>query len=69
MIHKLRFNERLNPADLDTLEKMLVEAGTADELGKARSGSGLGLSVRSMGEARSRSGKTCLRWVSRRQDP
>ena len=30
---------------LDTLEKMLVEAGTADELGKARSGSGLGLFV------------------------
>jgi type I restriction enzyme R subunit len=50
VIHKLRFNERLTPLDLDSLEKMLVQAGagTADELGKMRSGNGLGLFVRSM---------------------
>ncbi len=50
VIHKLRFNERLTTSDLDALEKMLVQAGasTADELGKVRSGNGLGLFVRSM---------------------
>lgn len=50
MIHKLRFNERLSTNDLNALEKMLIEAGagTEEELGKVRSGSGLGLFVRSM---------------------
>jgi type I restriction enzyme, R subunit len=49
-IHKLRFNERLTRQDLDALEKMLIGAGagTADELKKVRSGTGLGLFVRSM---------------------
>jgi type I site-specific restriction endonuclease len=37
-------------SDLDTLERMLVQAGagTADEIVKVRSGNGLGLFVRSM---------------------
>jgi type I restriction enzyme, R subunit len=50
VIHKLRWNEPLTRADLDTLEKILVEAGagTPDELSKVRSGSGLGLFVREM---------------------
>jgi len=50
VIHKLRFNERLSKDDLDSLEKMLLDAGagTADDLSKVRSGSGLGLFVRSM---------------------
>ncbi len=50
VIHKLRFIERLYKQDLDTLERMLVEAGAAtpEELNKVRSGSGLGLFVRSM---------------------
>jgi len=50
VIHKLRWNERLSKADLDALEKMLVEAGagTPDDLSRVRSGSGLGLFVRSM---------------------
>ena len=49
-IHKLRFNERLTRQDLDALEKMLIGAGagTRDELKKVRSGTGLGLFVRSM---------------------
>jgi type I restriction enzyme, R subunit len=49
-IHKLRFNERLTKHDLDSLEKMLIDAGagTQDELKKVRSNSGLGLFVRSM---------------------
>jgi type I restriction enzyme R subunit len=49
-IHRLRFNERLTKKDLEALEKMLVEAGagTAEYLGKVRSGSGLGLLVRSL---------------------
>jgi type I restriction enzyme R subunit len=49
-IHKLRFNERLTKHDLDSLEKMLLDAGagTRDELKKVRSGSGLGLFVRSL---------------------
>lgn len=49
-IHKLRFNERLTKRDLEALEKMLVEAGagTAKYLSKVRSGSGLGLLVRSL---------------------
>jgi type I restriction enzyme, R subunit len=50
VIHKLRFNERLSTNDLDALEKMLIEAGagTAEELVKVRSGTGLGLFVLSM---------------------
>jgi type I restriction enzyme, R subunit len=50
VIHKLRFNEHLTTSDLDTLERMLVQAGagTADEIVKVRSGNGLGLFVRSM---------------------
>jgi type I restriction enzyme R subunit len=50
VIHKLRWNEPLSKADLDALEKILVEAGagTPDELSKVRSGSGLGLFVREM---------------------
>jgi type I restriction enzyme, R subunit len=50
VIHKLRWNEPLTRADLDSLEKILVEAGagTQDELTKLRSGSGLGLFVREM---------------------
>jgi type I restriction enzyme R subunit len=50
VIHKLRWNEPLCKGDLDALEKMLVEAGagTPDDLSKVRSGSGLGLFVRSM---------------------
>ena len=49
-IHKLRFNERLTKHDLDSLEKMLIDAGagTREDLKKVRSGSGLGLFVRSM---------------------
>jgi type I restriction enzyme R subunit len=40
----------LSGADLDALEKLLVEAGTGtpDDLSKVRSGSGLGLFVREM---------------------
>jgi type I restriction enzyme, R subunit len=50
VIHKLRWNEPLTRADLDALEKILVEAGagTPDDLSKVRSGSGLGLFVREM---------------------
>ena len=50
VIHKLRWNEPLSKADLDALEKILVEAGagTPDDLSKVRSGSGLGLFVREM---------------------
>jgi type I restriction enzyme R subunit len=50
VIHKLRWNESLSGADLDSLEKILVEAGagTPDDLSKVRSGSGLGLFVREM---------------------
>ena len=50
VIHKLRWNEPLTRADLDALEKILVEAGagTQDDLSKVRSGSGLGLFVREM---------------------
>jgi type I restriction enzyme R subunit len=50
VIHKLRWNEALTRADLDALEKILVDAGagTPDDLSKVRSGSGLGLFVREM---------------------
>jgi type I restriction enzyme R subunit len=50
VIHKLRWNEPLSRADLDALEKILVEAGagTPDDLSKVRSGNGLGLFVREM---------------------
>jgi type I restriction enzyme, R subunit len=50
VIQKLRFNERLTKDDLDALEQMLIKAGagTPDDLSKVRSGSGLGLFVRSM---------------------
>lgn len=50
VIHKLRWNEPLTRADLDALEKILVEAGagTPDDLSKVRSGSGLGLFMREM---------------------
>jgi type I restriction enzyme R subunit len=50
VIHKLRWNEPLGTSDLGALEKMLVKAGaaTAEDLGKVRSGSGLGLFVRSI---------------------
>jgi type I restriction enzyme, R subunit len=50
VIHKLRWNEPLRKEDLDALEQMLVEAGTGtkDDISKVRSGSGLGLFVRSM---------------------
>lgn len=49
-IHKLRFNESLTQQDVDTLEKILIAAGagTQAELKKVRSGTGLGLFVRSM---------------------
>jgi type I restriction enzyme, R subunit len=50
VIHKLRWNEPLTRADLDALEKILLEAGagTPDDLSKVRSESGLGLLVREM---------------------
>jgi type I restriction enzyme R subunit len=50
VIHKLRWNEPLRKADLDALEKILVEAGagTPNDLSRVRSGSGLGLFVREM---------------------
>jgi type I restriction enzyme R subunit len=50
VIHKLRWNEPLSKADLDALEKILIEAGagTPDDLSKVRSGSGLGLFLREM---------------------
>ena len=50
VIHKLRWNEPLTKQDLDTLEKMLVEAGTATpgEVSKIRSDGELGLFVRSI---------------------
>jgi type I restriction enzyme R subunit len=50
VIQKLRFNQPLNKADVDTLAKMLVEAGagSVDEMASVRSGDGLGLFVRSM---------------------
>jgi type I restriction enzyme R subunit len=48
VIHKLRFNERLTQDDLDALEKMLIQAGagSVEQIGGVRSGSGLGLFVR-----------------------
>jgi type I restriction enzyme, R subunit len=51
VIHKLRFNEPLTPADLNTLETMLVEAGTGSPGDVARAkveNLGLGLFVRSL---------------------
>ena len=50
VIHKLRFNERLSHDDLEALEKMLIESGAArlEDLSKMRSGSGLGIFVRSL---------------------
>jgi len=50
VVHKLRFNERLNKDDLEVLEKMLVEAGagTPEYLSAVRLGNGLGLFVRSL---------------------
>ncbi len=50
VIHKLRWNEALTVADLDSLEKMLIAAGagTTDELRAMRQGDRLGLFVRSM---------------------
>jgi type I restriction enzyme R subunit len=50
VIRKLRWNEPLTAADLDALEKMLIEAGaaTAADVSKIRTGSGLGLFVRSL---------------------
>ena len=50
VIHKLRWNEALSSADLDVLEKILVEAGagTLEDMSKVRAGSGLGLFVREM---------------------
>jgi type I restriction enzyme, R subunit len=50
VIHKLRWNEPLGEQDLDALEQMLVAAGagTKDDISKVRSGSRLGLFVRSM---------------------
>jgi type I restriction enzyme, R subunit len=50
VIHKLRFNERLSKDDLDTLEDMMVAAGagTRDDLGKVKSGGGLGPWIRSL---------------------
>ena len=50
MIHKLRWNEPLCKEDLDTLEKMLVEAGvgTKEDLSKTREGGELGLFVQQM---------------------
>jgi type I restriction enzyme, R subunit len=48
VIHKLRWNERLNHDDLLALEKLLAKAGigTEADLAKVRSGGGLGLFVR-----------------------
>jgi type I restriction enzyme, R subunit len=50
VVHRLRFNECLSKDDLDILEKMLIEAGagTPEDLSKVRSGTGLGLFVRSL---------------------
>jgi type I restriction enzyme R subunit len=50
VIHKLRWNERLNKEDLDRLEEILVEAGagTPKDLSKIRSDGELGLFVRSI---------------------
>jgi hypothetical protein len=51
VIHKLRWNEPLTPADLAKLETMLVEAGTGsnDDVDRAKKESlGLGLFVRSL---------------------
>ena len=49
-IHKLRWNEPLTKDDLDSLEKILLEAsaGTVDSLSKKRSQGELGLFVRQM---------------------
>jgi len=50
VIHKLRWNEPLKKQDLDTLEELLIKAGagTREDISKVRSGSGLGLFVRSI---------------------
>lgn len=50
MIHKLRWNERLNKEDLDTLEQMLIEAGaeTKEDVRKVRADGKMALFVRSM---------------------
>lgn len=50
VIHKLRWNEPLGKADIESLEKILIEAGagTPEALSKVRSGGGLGLFVREM---------------------
>ncbi len=51
VIHKLRWNEPLTPADLEKLETMLVEAGTGsnEDFDRAKKESlGLGLFVRSL---------------------
>ena len=50
VIHKLRWNERLNKDDLDALEKMLIAAGagTTTDFLKVNADGGLGLFVRSM---------------------
>jgi type I restriction enzyme, R subunit len=50
-IHKLRFNERLTPADVKELERMLLEAGTAtaEDIDRAKKeGLTLGLFLRSL---------------------
>jgi hypothetical protein len=49
VIRKVRWNEPLTPDDLAELEKLLIAAGTVDELDKVKSEVGLGLFVRSMG--------------------
>jgi type I restriction enzyme R subunit len=48
VIHKLRWNEPLNKADLDVLERMLVKAGTGTEedIRQVKTDGGLGLFVR-----------------------
>jgi type I restriction enzyme R subunit len=50
VIRKLRWNERLNKEDLDTLEQILIEAGagTKEDLRKVRANGEMGLFVRSM---------------------
>ena len=75
VIHKLRWNERLNAGDLDVLEKILVQAGAASavQLRKVRSNGELGLFVRSLvgldREAAKRAFDGFLKWENPRCQP
>ena len=70
-LHKVRWNEPLTPADLEALERMLVEAGvgTAEEIGTvAKQEQGLGLFVRSLvGLDRSAAKRAFSRFIEERQ--